>query len=238
VPYILVVDDEEAIRGLISFNLVREGFEVDTAATGPETLDKISVRHPDLIILDWMLPELSGLDVCRQLKGRVETEDIPVIMLTAKTEEKDKVLGFEMGVDDYMTKPFSPRELTARVKAHLRGRVPQHHQEERVRRDILRLEDLYLDKDKYLALKSGQDLELSPREFDLLFLLACNPGRVFRREELLERLWGYDLAAGTRTVDVHIRKLRAKVEEEPQNPRYLLTVRGVGYKFRKRQRWS
>ncbi len=233
-PYILVVDDEEAIRGLISFNLLKEGLEVGTAATGQEAMEKVLTRHPDLIILDWMLPELSGLEVCRQLRSRVETENLHVIMLTARTTEEDKMLGFKMGVNDYMTKPFSPRELTARVKAHLRGEDARR----RNKRETLRLEDLYLDKDKYLALMSGRDLELSPREFDLLFLLASYPGRVFRREDLLEMLWGYDLAAGTRTVDVHIRKLRSKVEEDPHNPRCLLTVRGVGYKFRKQQKWS
>ena len=233
-PYVLVVDDEEAIRGLISFNLLKEGLEVGTAATGQEAMEKVLTRHPDLIILDWMLPELSGLEVCRQLRSRVETENLHVIMLTARTTEEDKMLGFKMGVNDYMTKPFSPRELTARVKAHLRGKDARRHN----KRETLRLEDLYMDKVKYLALKNGRDLELSPREFDLLFLLASYPGRVFRREELLEMLWGYDLSAGTRTVDVHIRKLRSKVEEDPHNPRCLLTVRGVGYKFRKQQKWS
>lgn len=233
--YILVVDDEENIRRLISFNLKNEGFEVDTTASGQETLDKLSSRYPDLIILDWMLPGLSGLDVCQHLKTRVETENIPLIMLTARTGEKDKMKCFEMGFDDYMTKPFSIRELMARVKAHLRGKAPILRNGSG---EILRLEDLHLDKDKYLALKRGQDLHLQAREFELLFLLASHPGRVFRRKELLSMLWGYDLASGTRTVDVHIRKLRMKVEEDPRDPRYLLTVRGVGYKFCRQTKWS
>ncbi len=235
-PYILVVDDEEAIRGLISFNLQKEGFEVGTAAGGPEALDQVAKRPPDLIILDWMLPGLSGLEVCRQLRGRPETVNIPIIMLTARAEEVDKVLGLELGADDYVTKPFSPRELTARVKARLRGRQSRRPEGE-AGESIVSLEGLYLDREKYLARKQGRDLELPPKEFELLFLLAANPGRVFRREELLDRVWGYEYPADTRTVDVHIRHLRQKVEEDPNRPETLLTVRGVGYKFRERQRW-
>jgi len=229
-PFILVVDDEEAIRRLISFNLHKEGFEVGIATTGPEALDKVEERPPDLIILDWMLPGLSGLEVCRQLRGRLETSGIPIIMLTARAEEVDKVLGLEIGADDYVTKPFSPRELTARVKAHLRGKqLPA--QQGAAKDSIIRIGGLFLDREKYTATKNQQNIVLTPKEFELLFLLASNPGKVFRREEILNRVWDYDFPADTRTVDVHIRYLRQKVEDDPNDPKIFLTVRGVGYKF-------
>ena len=229
-PFILVVDDEEAIRRLISFNLHKEGFEVGTATTGPEALDKVEERPPDLIILDWMLPGLSGLDVCRLLRGRQKTSGIPIIMLTARAEEVDKVLGLEIGADDYVTKPFSPRELTARVKAHLRGKqLPA--QQGTPKDNTIRIGGLFLDKEKYTAAKNQQNIGLTPKEFELFYLLASNPGRVFRREEILSRVWDYDFPADTRTVDVHIRYLRQKVEDDPNDPKIFLTVRGVGYKF-------
>lgn len=229
---ILVVDDEEAILELISYNLQKEGFTVETAADGEQALAKVESVRPDLIILDWMLPGLDGLEVCRRIRLNADTADLPIIMLTARGEEVDKILGLELGANDYVTKPFSPRELAARVRAHLR--VRQKSAEVNESRQI-RQGGLFLDPDRYLAQKNGKTLTLPPKEFELLYLLAANPGRVFRREDILNRVWGYDYAADTRTVDVHIRYLRQKVEDDANNPSLLLTVRGVGYKFREPQ---
>ncbi len=228
---ILVVDDEETIVELISFNLEKEGFIIDTATDGQEALLKIATKKPDLIVLDWMLPGLDGLDICRRIRQNPDTTDIPVIMLTARGEEVDRILGLELGASDYVTKPFSPRELAARVKAQLRARqIKPALQEERSR--IVRQGNLSLDLDRYLVQKDGKTLDLPPKEFELLFLLISHPGRVFRRVDILNKVWGYDYVADTRTVDVHIRYLRQKVEEDPRNPVLLLTVRGIGYKFK------
>lgn len=232
---ILVVDDEETIVELISFNLEKEGFIVDTATDGQEALLKIATKKPDLIVLDWMLPGLDGLDICRRIRQNPDTTDIPVIMLTARGEEVDRILGLELGASDYVTKPFSPRELAARVKAQLRARqIKPALQEERSR--IVRQGNLSLDLDRYLVQKDGKTLDLPPKEFELLFLLISQPGRVFRRVDILNKVWGYDYVADTRTVDVHIRYLRQKVEEDPRNPVLLLTVRGIGYKFKEPDR--
>jgi two-component system alkaline phosphatase synthesis response regulator PhoP len=231
-PLILVVDDEEAIVELVAFNLKKEGFEVDTAGDGYEALKKAEQNMPDLIVLDWMLPGIDGLEVCRRLRENKTTRELPIIMLTARGEEVDKILGLEIGANDYVTKPFSPRELTARVRAHLRARRPHVDEEKSSEKAILHSSGLLLDAAKYLVKIRGQTVEMSPKEFELLFLLAANQGRVFRREEILDRVWGYDYPADTRTVDVHIRYLRQKVEDDPNNPSLILTVRGVGYKFR------
>ncbi len=232
---ILVVDDEETIVELISFNLEKEGFIIDTATDGQEALLKIATKKPDLIVLDWMLPGLDGLDICRRIRQNPDTTDIPVIMLTARGEEVDRILGLELGASDYVTKPFSPRELAARVKAQLRARqIKPALQEERSR--IVRQGNLSLDLDRYLVQKDGKTLDLPPKEFELLFLLISHPGRVFRRVDILNKVWGYDYVADTRTVDVHIRYLRQKVEEDPRNPVLLLTVRGIGYKFKEPDR--
>jgi len=228
---ILVVDDEESILELLKFNLEKEGFRVETAADGHDALRKAETEPPDLVVLDWMLPGIDGLEVCRRLRADPRTALLPVIMLTARGEEVDKVLGLELGANDYVTKPFSPRELTARVRAQLRvskAAVPA----ETPQAKTVQAFSLYLDADRYLAKKKGVALELSPKEFELLFLLASNPGRVYRRDEILSRLWGYEYTTDTRTVDVHIRYLRQKIEADPNDPSLLLTVRGVGYKFR------
>lgn len=232
-PRILVVDDEETILELITFNLKKEGFEVDTAMDGQEALDIIARSKPDLIVLDWMLPGLDGIEVCRRIRREPQTLDLPIVMLTARGEEVDKILGLELGANDYVTKPFSPRELAARIKAHLRAResVPEVSKKNKA---VMQQGNLYLDADRYLVKKDGMPLELPPKEFELLFLLISSPGRVFRREEILDKIWGYEYPADTRTVDVHIRHLRQKVEEDANNPALLLTVRGVGYKFRER----
>jgi len=227
---VLIVDDEESIQELISYNLKNEGFSFDTASTGEEALQKVFSQEMDLVLLDWMIPEPNGLEVCRRLRSNPQTTNLPVIMLTVKNEEVDKVLGLEIGADDYVTKPFSPRELIARIRANLRNHK-NIQPEIAPDKKVINRKGLYLDKNKYMALKEGQSLNISPREFELLFMLASSPGRVFRREEILNQIWGYDFPLDTRTVDVHIRYLRQKIEEDPGNPDYLLTIRGVGYKF-------
>ena len=227
---ILIVDDEESIRELISYNLRKEGFFVETAASGEEALQKIFRQKVDLVLLDWMIPEPDGLEICRRMRSNPQTANLPVIMLTVKDDEIDKVLGLEIGADDYVTKPFSPRELIARIRTNLRNRrnvQPETTSDKKV----VERKGLHLDETRYVALKKGQPLEISPKEFELLFMLASSPGRVFRREEILNRIWGYDFPADTRTVDVHVRHLRQKIEEDPTRPHFLLTVRGVGYKF-------
>lgn len=229
-PLILVVDDEETILELIRFNLEKEGFRVETAVDGPQALDKIAKVQPDLVVLDWMLPGLPGLEICRRLRGDAKTAQLPIIMLTARGEEVDKILGLEMGGNDYMTKPFSPRELAARIRAHLRATAARPPVQESYR--SVQHGDIYLDADCYVAKKGNKLIELAPKEFDLLFLLLSNPGRVFRREDILSQIWGYDYLGDTRTVDVHIRHLRQKIEDDPNLPALILTVRGIGYKFK------
>ncbi|BAF59851.1 MAG: response regulator transcription factor [Pelotomaculum sp.] len=229
-PLILAVDDEANILELLKFNLSKEGFQVISATNGPDAVKIAREKKPDLIILDVMLPEMDGYDVLQKLKADRETAVTPVIILSAKTEEVDKVLGLELGADDYITKPFSPREVVARVKARLRRKsAPPAKQE--ARKEI-RIGSLVIRPEKYEAVLDGKKLELTPKEFELLHLLADNPGRVFTRDILLEKIWGYDHARETRTVDVHIRYLRQKIEKDPAKPKYIETVRSVGYRFR------
>ncbi len=227
-PRILVVDDEEHIVELIRFNLEREGFEVITSGDGDAALKKVSSEQPDLIILDLMLPGQDGLSVCRILRSDPNTRGIPVIILSARTEEIDRILGLEMGADDYVTKPFSPRELVARIKA-------------RLRRDAKTQDGLsghftrgpmVIDPERFSVTVNGIKYDLTPKEFDLLYILAREPGRVFSREYLLERIWGYDYIGDSRTVDVHIRHIRQKLEQVSESPQFVETVRGVGYRFR------
>jgi DNA-binding response OmpR family regulator len=229
------VDDEETILELIAYNLQKEGFQAEKAADGWEALEKVAANPPDLLVLDWMLPGVDGLEVCRRLRDNQQTRTLPIIMLTARGEEVDKVLGLELGANDYVTKPFSPRELLARIKAHLRVRQMQDQHKAGTGETIIRQGGLCLDAEKYQVKKNDLLLELPPKEFELLFLLASHPGKVFRRDELLNRIWGYDYPADTRTVDVHIRYLRQKIEDDPNNPALLQTVRGVGYKFREQK---
>ncbi len=224
---VLVVDDEAAIVELVSYNLSREGFEVLVTADGAEALKMARKEAPDLVILDVMLPSMSGLDVCRQL--RRETE-IPIILLTARKDEVDRVLGLELGADDYVTKPFSPRELVARVKAILRrsrGREDESGDSHEISRT-----GLTVDLERREASLDGKTLHLTFTEFELLHILAKNPGRAFTRDDLLMRVWGQDFFGDARTVDVHVRHLREKLREDPQTPRFIETVRGVGYRFR------
>jgi len=222
---ILVVDDEPTLVATLRYNLEREGFEVATAANGEEALSQARVRRPDLIVLDLMLPVLSGYEVCRILQKETS---VPILMLTARSDEIDKVAGLEMGADDYVTKPFSMRELMARVRALLRRATrPPTGDEAR----HLTAGDLSVDLNRREVTRDGHLLALKPKEFDLLVFLLRNPGRVFTREQLLDQIWGYDFAGDTRTVDVHVRWLREKTEEEPGSPRRLVTVRGVGYRL-------
>ncbi|HAI85578.1 MAG TPA: DNA-binding response regulator [Firmicutes bacterium] len=226
---VLVVDDEPSIVELVQFNLEKEGFEVARAYDGESALDAFRSDRFDLVILDLMLPGMDGLEVCQAIR---RGSQVPVIMLTAKTDEFDRVLGLSIGADDYVTKPFSPRELVARVKAILRRQAmdSQSGQDERGVH-VIRVRDLVIDGDRFEVEVGGARVDLTPKEFELLRFLAANAGRVLTRELLLEKVWGYDYAGNTRTVDVHIRRLRQKVESDDGNPAYIHTVHGVGYKF-------
>lgn len=223
---ILIVDDEEPIQELLRFNLENEGYSVLTAFDGPVALKMIEEKRPDLVVLDVMLPGMDGLEVCSQLRQNPKFRDLPVIMLTAKGEEIDKVLGLELGADDYLTKPFSPRELLARIRARLRRIKPQTVENEIIRGD------LRIDLNRFQVSVRGEEVELTPKEFELLRVLAAHPGKVYSRDELLERIWGYEYAGDTRTVDVHVRHLRQKVERDPSNPEYIETLRGIGYRLK------
>lgn len=222
---ILIVDDEPHIIELVKFNLEITGFEVLEATDGQQAIQITKKEKPDLVLLDLMLPIIDGFEVCRILRKNSETREIPIIILTAKSEEVDKILGFEIGADDYITKPFSPRELVARVRAVLRRAKSVN--------DSTRIEarDIIIDVDKYEVIVRGEKKDFTPKQFDLLKILMSNPGKVFSREYLLENVWGYDYLGDTRTVDVHIRHLRQKIEEDSENPNLIETVRGVGYKF-------
>lgn len=228
---ILVVDDEKPISDIIKFNLTKEGYDVVTAADGQEALTLFNAEKPDLVLLDQMLPEIDGVEVLRQIRSKSE---VPVIMVTAKDSEIDKVLGLEMGADDYVTKPFSNRELVARVKANLRSRkaVAQHTDETVVNTEDIELGDLTIHPQAYMVSKSGQDIELTHREFELLYYLAQHIGQVMTREHLLQQVWGYDYFGDVRTVDVTVRRLREKIEDNPSHPNWLATRRGVGYYLR------
>ncbi|MCG0274708.1 MAG: response regulator transcription factor [Thermosediminibacteraceae bacterium] len=223
---ILVVDDEPNIVELVKFNLENAGFKVITASDGQKAMELVQRENPDLIILDIMLPGIDGMEVCRSLRLKKATKDIPIILLTAKTGEIDKVLGLEMGADDYITKPFSPRELVARVKAVLRRTGKEGSSEE-----VIKAGPIVIDVERHEVFVSGEKKDFTPKEFELLKLLASNPGKVFSREYLLENVWGYDYLGDTRTVDVHIRHLRQKIEKNSEAPQYIKTVRGIGYKF-------
>ena len=226
-PTILVVDDEEPIQELLKFNLEKDGYQVRVAKDGPEALNSVEKEQPDLLVLDLMLPGMDGLEVCRRLRQNTKYQQLPIIMLTARGEEIDKVLGLELGADDYMTKPFSPRELSARIKARLRRLVVQDDSESVITRGELRI-----DLTSFRVLIRGEETELTPKEFELLRVFAAHPGKVYSRDELLERIWGYEYRGDTRTVDVHVRHLRLKIEKDPSNPEYIETLRGIGYRFK------
>jgi DNA-binding response OmpR family regulator len=224
VKKILVVDDEPTLIATLRYNLEREGYEVITAQDGESAVALGRAHHPDIVLLDLMLPGLDGLQVCRLLRREMQ---VPILMLTAKGDEVDKVVGLEMGADDYVTKPFSMREVVARVKALLRRADIRSPTEG----DILTAGELQLDLRKRAATMRGVATAMKPKEFDLLTFFMRNPGHAFTREQLLHHVWGYDFAGDTRTVDVHIRWLREKIEDRPDKPAKLITVRGTGYRF-------
>ena len=238
-PTVLVVDDEKTIRDVLEYNLRRESYRVLTAADGEEAIRLARAEHPDLVILDIMLPGVSGLDVLRVIRREMT---VPILMLSARETETDKVVGLELGADDYMTKPFSLRELLARVSAMLRRTMMLRSEsgsteatkrtEKEANTNLLAIGSLVIDLAKRSVTNRGLPVEMKPKEFDLLAFLAAHPGQVFSREVLLDRIWGYDFVGGTRTVDVHISWLRGKLEPDPSKPRIIETVYGVGYKLR------
>lgn len=228
---ILVVEDERDISDLVRFNLEQEGFAVAVATDGEAALDAVGRERPALIILDLMLPGIPGLDVCRQLRSNPATAGLPIVMLTAKAAESDRIVGLEMGADDYLTKPFSPRELVARVRAVLR-RVAGVEVERR--QDVYEKGRLRIDCDTYEVFVDGKAVELSLREFELLRFFVRSPNRVFDRLQILDLVWGHDTHVEPRTVDVHVRRLRTRIERDDARPELILTVRGVGYKFNDR----
>lgn len=226
---ILVVDDEQPIADILQFNLEKEGFDVICAYDGNEAISKAIEKQPDLVLLDIMLPHKDGMEVCREIRKKHE---MPIIMLTAKDSEIDKVLGLELGADDYVTKPFSTRELIARVKANLR-----RHQQEGDKDDANSLKEitigsLVIHPDAYVVTKRGETIELTHREFELLHYLGKHIGQVMTREHLLQTVWGYDYFGDLRTVDVTVRRLREKIEDRPSHPSWIVTRRGVGYYLR------
>jgi len=226
---ILVVDDEKPIADILKFNLEKEGYSVELAFDGQEGIEKTLKTNPDLILLDIMLPKMDGFAVCKKLRQDIQT---PIIMLTAKEEEVDKVLGLELGADDYITKPFGVRELLARVKANLRrAEIPQDNGESAS--NIIKSGNLKIDLNRYEVKKDDRVVELTLREFELIKFLASQAEQVFTRETLLEDVWGYEYYGDVRTVDVTIRRLREKIEDDSSNPKYIITKRGVGYYFRR-----
>jgi two-component system alkaline phosphatase synthesis response regulator PhoP len=228
VTKVLVVDDEVSIATLLQFNLEKAGYEVVTAADGKQALEMARSEQPDFIILDLMLPKMDGMDVCKAL--RQERNNTPILMLTAKDDELDKILGLELGADDYLTKPFSPREVVARVKAILRRTqaVPEAAADEEV---VLQFGEIRLYPEKYEVYRGEEKVELTPKEFELLHYLASHQGRVLTRDQLLNAVWNYDFIGDSRIVDVHVSHLREKLEADTKNPRYIKTVRGLGYKL-------
>ncbi|MFD1884965.1 response regulator YycF [Paenibacillus wenxiniae] len=233
---ILVVDDEQPIADILKFNLEKEGYEVICAFDGISAVEQAFAEEPDLMLLDLMLPGKDGMDVCREVRTRL---DMPIIMLTAKDAEIDKVLGLELGADDYVTKPFSTRELLARVKAHMRRRQKQPAVAAAVTvpevdeaKNGLALFGLFIDTDMYMVYKDGEPLDLTHREYELVYYMAKNAGRVMTREHLLQAVWGFEYFGDVRTVDVTIRRLREKIEDDPSKPEYILTRRGLGYMMR------
>jgi two-component system response regulator RegX3 len=228
-PLILVVDDEESYRDALTVALEREGFRVEVAADGQEALDQFEATRPSLILLDVMLPRISGVDVCRELRSRSR---VPIIMVTARSNEIDAVVGLEVGADDYVSKPFRLRELIARVRAALR-RSSEDEPADIVAQEVLEIGDVRLDAGRHEVFVRGEPVALPLKEFELLELLLANAGRVLTRDVLIDRIWGPNYFGDTKTLDVHVKRLRAKVEEDPSNPSRVVTIRGVGYRYEK-----
>ncbi|MEW6541478.1 MAG: response regulator transcription factor [Bacillota bacterium] len=224
---VLVVEDDKHIVELVRYALEKDGFQVLEAHDGDRALEMVHAQRIDLVVLDVMLPGLDGLTICRLMRQDERTRDIPVIILSARGQELDRVLGLELGADDYIAKPFSVRELVARVKARLRRHVPVQEG-----RKMVRSGDLVIDAERLAVEAAGTRERLTPTEFELLWVLAASPGRVFSRDLLLQKVWGYDYAGDSRTVDVHVRHVRQKLQRLPGSPQYIETVRGVGYRFR------
>jgi two-component system alkaline phosphatase synthesis response regulator PhoP len=222
---ILVVDDEEHIQELIKFNLEKNGFKVITADNGRDAFQLAKDQQPDLVFLDLMLPGMDGLEVCKEIRKEPSISSMPIIMITAKGEELDKILGLELGADDYITKPFSVRELIARAKAILIRTTVKYEE------NNFKFGDITIDFQKHEVKKQGEKIELTLKEFELLEILIKNKGRVMTRDFLLDKIWGYEYVGETRTVDVHVRHLRQKIEKDDKNPLYIQTIRGIGYKF-------
>jgi len=222
---ILVVDDEEHIVELIKFNLEKNGYGVITADNGRDAFIIAKEQQPDLILLDLMLPGMDGLDVCKEIRRDSAISTMPIIMITAKGEELDKILGLELGADDYITKPFSVRELIARVKAILRRTTVRYED------NGFKFGEITIDFEKHEVRRDGEKVDLTLKEFELLEILIKNKGRVMTRDFLLDKIWGYEYVGETRTVDVHVRHLRQKIEKDDKNPVYIQTIRGIGYKF-------
>lgn len=228
---ILVVDDAKSIVDILKFNLKREGFNVLVGYDGEEAIEIVHKENPDLIILDIMMPKLDGLQACKMIRKEYDT---PIIMLTARAEEVDKVIGLELGADDYVTKPFSVRELMARVKANLRRSSYANLNGDGNEQAILEFDEMKIDLNKYEVTKDDEIINLTLREFELLKFMVTQKEQIFTREQLLEKVWGYEYYGDVRTVDVTVRRLREKIEEDPSKPRYILTKRGVGYYFKSR----
>ena len=222
---ILIVDDEKPIVDILKFNLEKEGYKTVEAYDGEQAVEMAFDSKPDLIILDVMLPKMDGFSVCKKIRQKLTC---PIIMLTAKEEVVDKIIGLELGADDYMTKPFSIRELTARIKANLRKHVIQE-EETAVDNSNIKIKDLVLDAEKYVVIKNGVIIDLTMKEFEVLKLLASNAGQVFTREQILKNVWGYDYYGDLRSVDVTIRRIREKIEDNTAEPKYIITKRGIGY---------
>jgi len=228
-PLILVVDDEQSYRDALRVALEREGFRVEVAADGAEALERFESSRPSLVLLDLMLPKLSGVDVCRELRSRSQ---VPIIMVTARNAEIDAVVGLEVGADDYVTKPFRLRELVARVRAALRrGRAEEGPVAERG--EVIEIGDVRLDAARHEVRVRGEGVPLPLKEFELLELLLANAGRVLTRDVLIDRVWGSNYYGDTKTLDVHVKRLRAKIEDDPAHPERIVTVRGVGYRYEK-----
>lgn len=226
---VLVIEDEPSIVTLLQYNLNKAGFHVITASDGEEGLNKALTENPDFILLDLMLPKMDGLDVCKEL--RLRHIDTPILMLTAKDDEFDKVLGLELGADDYLTKPFSPREVVARVKAILRRTSKTSSAEKQEDSSKIQIGELVISPDQYEVYMNGEALEFTPKEFELLVYMAKNKGRVLTRDQLLNAVWNYDFVGDTRIVDVHVSHLREKIEKNSKKPLYIKTIRGIGYKL-------